>query len=284
MNSAPVSRTKSITVAYSPDSDDAFMVYAWKNKLIDTFEFNSTFVSKDIQTLNEAAINGEYDVCAISVGVYPLISESYELMPVGASIGNGYGPKIVVSAKSSIESLEDLIAWSVRNPSNQNATLEIVTPGQNTSAYLAAKRLLPEIKFRHALFHEIEGLITSGQAVAGILIHELQLNPESRGLRVLADLGELWHRKFRLPLPLGANAIKRNLGATDVSRITSIYRESILWALKNRSETILHASQQALEGLSDQKLADRYIEMYVNHQSLDFDEATTAGIKLLLNN
>ena len=262
---------KNISIAYSPDTDDQFMVLALKDKKIDWEDFEFTFIVDDIQKLNEAARVQKYDITAISVGAYPLLRSDYLLMPIGASIGDEFGPAIVTHPHSELK-LDDL------------AGKRIAVPGINTSAHIAAQSLIGPFTPIPTYFMDIRDRVMDGSVDAGILIHELQLQPESQGLRKLSDLGRLWHDRFGLPLPLGANAIRRSLGAEDISRLSRIYRQSIEYALADRSASIARAvSQAAAKDTMDTVLGDRYISMYVNHRSLAFQDDVLCAIETLFS-
>lgn len=259
-----------ISIAYSPDTDDAFMVYALKEKLVDWKGYTFEFVSGDIQNLNEKALEAVYDVTAISMALFPSIREKYNLLPIGASIGDRFGPVVVVRDGSWISDISEI----------QNKRIAI--PGKQTSAFFAASELLPANEWVAMPFDEIEPAIRQGQVDGGILIHELQINYESFGLRKLADLGQLWHSRFDLPLPLGGIAIRKNLPDPTKKQIHSIYRSSIEYAFTHREEVLRKASEWAKEGL-DAELSEKYIEMYVNEDSLALRPSVQEGIKTLFN-
>lgn len=261
---------KKISLAYSPDSDDAFMVYALKERCIDLGDYEFEFTSLDIQQLNELATQKVFDITAISFAVYPKIAQDYWLMEVGASIGDEFGPAVVVRSNSTFASLEDL----------EGKTIAI--PGMHTSANFALHACLGKnFKSLYRPFHGIASAVASGEADAGVLIHELQLSYPEEGFRKIADLGKLWFKHFRLPLPLGGNAIKRELGRDAVQNLTRIYRESINWALGHRAEVLPKATARALSGLKNPELAEQYISMYVNHRSLNYDAAVNEAIQIL---
>lgn len=245
-----------ISVAYSQDTDDAFMVHAMREGLIDCHDFEFEFISADIQELNLKAKKGVYDISAISIAVMPDIRGQYYLMPIGASIGDGFGPVVVTKNDSAITSLSDL----------QNK--KIAVPGLKTSAFFAFSSILPDFKPVEIRFDKIADAIDSGEVDAGILIHELQLNPASRDLKTIVDLGRAWRDNWGLPLPLGGNAIKKSLGDERVQMLTQIYLDSIKYALGAREDVLKNASDQALTGFSDYSLANKYIDMYVNDHSL----------------
>lgn len=259
---------KAIKLAYSPDTDDAFMVHAIKEKLVDLRGYQFELTSLDIQQLNRAALASAYDISAISMAAYPAIAHNYYLMPVGSSIGDQFGPAVVVKNASPISSI---------------AMLEgkrIAVPGALTSAFFAARSIFPKFEAIQMSFSDIEGAVAEGTVDAGILIHEPQLLQDHPYLRKIGDLGALWHEKFALPLPLGGNAIKRSLGAEVVQELTQIYRDSIKFAFAHRSETLSKASASAICGLP-LDVAEKYIDQYVNHRSLDIDPDVQQGLDVL---
>jgi 1,4-dihydroxy-6-naphthoate synthase len=262
---------RKLSLAYSPDTDDAFMVEALRTGLVTTPGIEWEFYSADIQELNQAARYSRYDVTAISVAAYATIQNEYLMMPVGASIGQGFGPAIVVRNDSSIMKLDEL------------HNKRIAVPGLQTSAMLAAQALLESFEPIPTAFDQIEALVQSKAVEAGILIHELQLSYSSRGLRSLGNLGALWRDRFQLPLPLGANAIKRSLGSELISVINAAYRSSIEYALAHRVEFVERAGHLAKEGL-DAELGNKYIEMYVNQDSLNFSDDVLKAMKLMFDN
>jgi len=259
---------RKISVAYSPDTDDAFMVYAMKEGLIDCRGYEFEFITGDIQKLNEDALTETYDVTAISMAAYPSMADKYLMMTIGASIGDEFGPAIVVAKDSPIEFVEDL------------REQKVAVPGKNTSAFFAAMDLFGPFNPEYCRFDAIEGKIKSGEVTGGILIHEPQLDCELLGLKKIGDLGKLWHQKYQLPLPLGANAIRRELGTEMIAELNAIYKESIEYALANRKSTIEKASESAVVGLP-YEMADKYIDQYVNERSLDLQKDVLNGIEVL---
>ncbi len=260
---------KSVSIAYSPDTDDAFMVLALKDGRVSSPDFEFTFVSDDIQKLNEAAREGIFDVTAISIGAYPSLSEAYYLMPIGASIGDQFGPALIVTQDSPLCNPRDLVGRRV------------AVPGLQTSAYLAARQLIGAFTPVPMLFSDIGAAVMNGDVDAGILIHELQLNCEERGFKKLGDLGLLWDKNHHLPLPLGANAIKRSLGIDTITKITALMRESIEVGLRDREATLKAALALSKADLDESK-GDRYIAMYVNRRSLALDPDVQQAINVLL--
>lgn len=259
-----------ISVAYSPDTDDAFMVHAMRKGLVDTKGFEFSFVSADIQNLNEKALEQTYDVTAISIAAYPAISNNYFLMPIGASIGDAFGPAIIVREDSPF-----------KVPSSLSG-LRIAIPGRMTSAFFAARALIGPFQEVPLPFMEISEAVRSGKADAGILIHELQLDCERHGFRKIGDLGRLWQSRFTLPLPLGANAIRRSLGQDVIRDVTQVMRESIEVGLAHREETLKEALAQSGAHI-DFAEGDRYISMYVNHRSLSFAADVRTAVTRLLS-
>lgn len=258
-----------ISIAYSPDTDDQFMVLALKERRVDWQDFEFEFIVGDIQELNQLATKQIYDITAISVGAYPGLRDHYLLMPVGASVGDEFGPAIVTKPESSLTI-------------DEFAGKRIAVPGLNTSAHVAAQELIGPFIPVPMYFMDIGAAVLRGDVDAGILIHELQLNPESQGLKKVSDLGRLWYERFSLPLPLGANAIKRSLGEQTIATLTSIYRQSIEAALADRKNSIASAiSSAAAKATLDVALGERYISMYVNHRSLEFQTDTMEAIKTL---
>lgn len=260
----------SLKIAYSPDTDDAFMVHAMRVGLVDTKGYDFTYVAADIQHLNEQARLGTYDVTAISIAAYPDLADDYLIMPIGASIGDDFGPAIIVNQDSPIKEAADL------------AERRIAVPGLRTSAYFAACGLIGDFTAVPMTFDKIAGAVASGAVDAGILIHELQLECERQGFRKLGDLGKLWRRRYDLPLPLGANAIKRSLGTDVITEVTGIMRESIEVGLARRDETLAAALAQSGADL-DRAGGDRYISMYVNQRSLAFAPDVRAAMTKLFD-
>ena len=260
-----------ISLAHSPDSDDAFMVHAMRTGAVRDPRWSFDFIVDDIQRLNEAARRAVYDITAISVAAWPAIAETYDLMTVGASIGDGYGPAVVVAQGSKISALSDL------------AGLRVAVPGLATSAYFSAMILTGGFTAVPMHFLEIAGAVQSGSVDAGLLIHERQLDPSQLGVRRVTDLGTEWRARFGLPLPLGANAIRRSLGTNTIQGLTKLYRASIEWGLAHRSSTLSAALDADVTSGIDMAAGDRYISMYVNDNSLDFDQDIRTSISLLFS-
>ena len=257
--------TRTITVAHSPDSDDAFMFYGLATDKLDTGDLKFTHVLKDIQTLNEEAFRGTYDVTAISFHAYAYISDKYILLPHGASIGDNYGP-ILVSARPAKD--QDI------------SKLKIAVPGKLTSAFLALKLFNPDFQYEVVPFDKIIDAVKSGDCDAGLLIHEGQLFYESVGLHKILDLGEWWHERTGLPLPMGGNAIRRDLGPEVIHQVSECLRESISYSLANREDALQYAMQFARD--MDTSLADRFVAMWVNNLTLDYTERGREGVRRFL--
>jgi 1,4-dihydroxy-6-naphthoate synthase len=260
---APGIRT--ITVAHSPDSDDAFMFYGLATgKLVtDGLKFEHTL--KDIQSLNEDARKGVYDVTAISFHAYAYVSDKYALLPHGASIGDNYGPIVVSKEPREREEIGEMT---------------IAVPGELTSAYLALRIYNKE--FRHVVvpFDEIIDAVQNGDADAGLLIHEGQLFYNQLGLHKVLDLGEWWHEKTGLPLPMGGNAIRRELGPELMQQVSKHLYESILYSMENREDALAYAMQFARDMQPD--LADRFVAMWVNDLTLDYGDRGREAVQRLL--
>ncbi len=255
-----------ITVAHSPDSDDAFMFYGLATNKLDTGALTFTHVLKDIQTLNEEAMRGTYDVTAISFHAYSYIADKYVLLPHGASIGENYGPVVVSREPGKAEQL---------------SSLKIAVPGTLTSAFLALRILNSDFEYEVVPFDEIIDAVLEGRCDAGLLIHEGQLFYESIGLHKVLDLGEWWHKKTGLPLPMGGNAIRRDLGPELMLEVSKALRESIRYALDNREDALQYAMQFARD--MDTELADRFVAMWVNDLTLDYTGRGREAVARLLS-
>jgi 1,4-dihydroxy-6-naphthoate synthase len=258
--------TRTITVAHSPDSDDAFMFYGLATNKIDTGDLKFEHTLEDIQTLNEKATRGVYDVTAVSFHAYAYISDKYALLPHGASIGEGYGPIVVAREPYKVEDL---------------ARLKVAVPGTMTSAFLALRILVPEFEYEVVPFDEIIDAVQSGRADAGLLIHEGQLFYQRMGLSKVVDLGEWWKERTDLPLPMGGNVVRRNLGAETIRRVSGYLHQSIQYSLDNRRDALAYAMQFARD--MDTELADRFVGMWVNQLTLDYTERGRRAVQRLLD-
>ncbi len=255
-----------ITLAHSPDSDDAFMFYGLATNKLDTGRLSFKHLLKDIQTLNEEAMLGTYDVTAISFHAYAYVADKYALLPHGASIGDNYGP-ILVSRE--VLTPEDI------------PSLKIAVPGKLTSAFLALRIFNPDFAFEVVPFDKIIDAVKDGSCQAGLLIHEGQLFYETMGLHKVLDLGEWWHLRTGLPLPMGGNAIRRDLGPDLIKEISHLLRESISYSLENREDALQYALQFARD--MDTDLADRFVAMWVNDLTLDYTERGREAVRRLLD-
>jgi len=264
-SSSVVPQLREITVAHSPDSDDAFMFYGLAtNKVrVPGLKFNHTLT--DIETLNRKAMEGVYDVSAISFHAYPYVQDKYALMACGGSVGEQYGPMVVAPRAFSPAELKHM---------------RVAVPGTMTTAYLALKLFAPEIKTTVVPFDQIIPEVVAGNHEAGLIIHEGQLTYESSGLCKILDLGRWWHEQTGLPLPLGGNAIRRGLGKELMVTITQALRESIQYGLDHREEALAYAMQFARD-LDTQK-ADRFVGMYVNQRTLDYGPDGREAVARLL--
>ena len=257
-----------IRIGHSPDSDDAFMFYALAKKLIPTNGFEVVHVIEDIESLNKRALNAELEVTAISIHAYAYVSQDYALMPCGASIGDKYGP-IVVST-------------SPIDPHNLSGK-RIAIPGEMTTAYLTLQLFEPDFTPEVVPFDQILDHVKQGKSDAGLIIHEGQLTYQNQGFHKIIDLGEWWHQETDLPLPLGANVIRRDLGAETIRKITSLLKQSIQYSLSHRQEGLEYAMIYARDMESDSTLADRFVGMYVNDYTLDYGQKGRAGVHELLS-
>lgn len=261
-----VTETQTINVAHSPDSDDAFMFYALATNKLDTGDIHFTHVLEDIQSLNEKAMRGEYDVTAISFHAYAYVADKYALLPHGASIGDNYGPIVVAREPVAPDKLADL---------------KVAVPGTLTSAFLALRIFDSAFEYEVVPFDQIIEAVQEGRCDAGLLIHEGQLFYESKGLHKVLDLGEWWHEWTGLPLPMGGNAIRRDLGADVMRKVSHFLRESIRYSLEHREDALQYAMQFARE--MDPHLADRFVAMWVNELTLDYTERGREAVRRLLS-
>ena len=260
-----MSQLEQIRIGHSPDSDDAFMFYPIANGLIPTDGFEIVQVAEDIESLNQRAVGGELEVTAISVHAYAYVANHYALMPCGASIGDRYGPLVVSKEPMQRADL---------------AGKKIAIPGKMTTAYLTLRLCQPDFEPEVVQFDQILPYVQEGNADAGLIIHEGQLTYGQAGLHKVVDLGEWWHEETGLPLPLGANAIRRNLGAEKIRRITALIKQSIQYSLEHREGGLAYAMNYARD--METELADRFVGMYVNDYTLDYGEKGRAGVRALM--
>ena len=254
-----------IRLGHSPDPDDAFMFWALAANQIDTRGFEFEHVLRDIQTLNEWALDGKLETTAISLHTYPYVQDRYAVLPHGASMGSGYGP--VVVAREELKR-------------GQLQSLEIAVPGRMTTAFLVLRLYLGDFRFREVPFDQILYEVKSGRADAGLLIHEGQLTYETEGLQKAVDLGEWWLLETGLPLPLGINVARRDLGPDVLHELSEVLHESIQAGLDHRAEAMEYALGFG-RGL-DTELADRFVGMYVNEYTCDYGEEGRQAVTELL--
>jgi 1,4-dihydroxy-6-naphthoate synthase len=255
-----------ITVAHSPDSDDAFMFYGLASGNVDTGGLAIEQILADIETLNRAAFEGRYEVTAVSFHAFAHLQGNYALLPHGASMGDRYGP-IVVAPAAGVHDVKGR---------------RIAIPGTLTTAYLTLRLYEPDFEFVVVPFDRIQQAVLDGQAEAGLLIHEGQLTYQDEGLRKIVDLGEWWaDRTGGLPLPLGGNIIRRDLGPEMIAKVSAMLHGSIAYALSHRPEAVEYALQFG-RGL-DRAKTDRFVGMYVNELTLGYGERGRQGLERLMS-
>ena len=266
MASATIPTVREISIAHSPDSDDAFMFYGLATNKVRVPGYRFTHTLTDIETLNHKAMNEVfYDVTAISFHAYPYLQDNYQLMTCGGSVGEGYGPMVVAPRKMALDDLKKV---------------RIAVPGTLTTAYLTLKLWAPEVETVTVPFDQIIPAVLSGQFEAGLIIHEGQLTYANEGLLKLLDLGQWWREQTGLPLPLGGNAIRRSLGRNVQLVVTEALRASIQHGLDNRDEALAYAMQFARS--LDTPTASRFVGMYVNQLTLDYGAEGRKAISKLL--
>jgi 1,4-dihydroxy-6-naphthoate synthase len=257
-----------IRIAHSPDSDDAFMFYALTQGLLDVSGLEIEHRLQDIESLNQAAKESRYEITALSFHAYPYLADRYAIMPSGASFGDGYGP-VVVSRKDG--GREDLRGASV------------AIPGELTTAFLALRLWLPEVKTVTIPFDEIMDRVLAGEVDAGVVIHEGQLTFGDIGLKKVMDLGEWWREETGGPLPLGCNGIRKDLEPDLQRRLCRLLTDSIAYALDHRDEALDFAIRYARELERDRSRSDRFVGMYVNEWTRDYGDAGRRAVQLLLD-
>ncbi|MFO0814782.1 MAG: MqnA/MqnD/SBP family protein [Gemmatales bacterium] len=257
---------RTIHVGHSPDPDDAFMFYALAHDKIDTGPLKFTHELQDIETLNRRAMKGELEVSAVSIHAYAHLLEKYALLPSGCSMGDKYGPMVVARQPYTMDQLK---------------TKKIAVPGTMTTAYLALRLCLGcDFAYEVVPFDQILSVVESGQYEAGLIIHEGQLTFQNQGLKLLVDLGVWWYEKTGLPLPLGGNVVRRDLGGETISLISKLLKQSIQYSLDHRQEALDYALQYGRD--LDRNLADKFVGMYVNDWTLDYGERGRAAVRKLL--
>jgi 1,4-dihydroxy-6-naphthoate synthase len=255
-----------ITVGHSPDPDDAFMFYALAHEKLDTGNLRFRHELQDIETLNRRALRGELDVTAVSIHAYAHLLDKYALLPSGCSMGDRYGPMVVARQRLEVGDLKKA---------------RIAVPGTLTTAFLTLRLLLPDgFTYEVMPFDQILGAVSQSQFDAGLIIHEGQLTFQNQGLHPVVDLGVWWQERTSLPLPLGGNAVRRDLGADTIGQISRLLKESIRYALAHREDALTYALQYARD--MDRTLADRFVGMYVNEWTLDYGPRGREAVRRLL--
>lgn len=256
--------TRAISLAHSPDPDDAFMFYGLSSGAVTAEGLKFVHEFSDIETLNRRAMEGAYDVSAVSFHAYAYLWERYALLPHGASVGDGYGPMVVSTRPLAKEDL---------------ANVRIAVPGTLTTAFLALRLFRQEGEYSVLPFDQILPAVSDGTVEAGLIIHEGQITYESKGLHKVLDLGEWWKEETGLPLPLGGNVLRRDLGPDLMSQVSRALFQSIDYAMNHREEALEYALKFG-RGIST-PLADRFVSMYVNDFTLDIGEQGEEAIKIL---
>ena len=265
MNATTANRV--IHVGHSPDPDDAFMFHALANDKIDTGDLQFVHELQDIETLNRRAMRGELEVSAVSIHAYAHLLDKYALLPTGCSMGDKYGPMVVARRPMTVDELKNV---------------KIAIPGTMTTAFLTLRLLLPDgFEYDVVPFDEIIGVVASGKYDAGLIIHEGQLTFQNQGLHLVVDLGVWWQEKTGLPLPLGGNVVRRDLGPDLMHRISEYLKQSIRYSLAHRQEALQHALKYARD--MDVSLADKFVGMYVNDWTLDYGPRGREAVRRLLD-
>ena len=257
---------RTLSVGHSPDPDDAFMFYALAHNKIPTGNLAFAHQLQDIETLNRRCLNQELDISAISLHAFAYLSDKYALLSSGCSMGDRYGPMVVAKKAYTIDELK---------------SLRIAVPGTLTTAFLSLSLLLGS-KFQYEIvpFDEILNAVEQGKVDAGLIIHEGQLTFHNQGLKLVVDLGVWWYEKTGLPLPLGGNVVRKDLGADIISEASRLIRESINYGLDHRKEALAYALQYGRD--LDTGLADKFVGMYVNDWTVDYGEKGRKAVQLLL--
>jgi 1,4-dihydroxy-6-naphthoate synthase len=255
-----------IRIAHSPDSDDAFMFYALAKNKLPTGKFNFSHTLQDIETLNRKALRGEYEVTAVSFHAYVYIADQYKLLPSGASMGDRYGPMVVARNAMKPEELRGK---------------KIAVPGTMTTAYLLLKMFQPDFEAVVIPFDQIMDAVKQDSVDAGLLIHEGQLTYTGHQLHKIIDFGQWWDQDTGLPLPLGGNVIRRDLGRDNIAEISRLLRESIQYSLDHRDAALDYAMEYARD--LDAETADRFVGMYVNERTLDYGVEGRRAVQLLFD-
>ncbi len=258
---------RTLLLGHSPDPDDAFMFYGLATGRVPSGNWTFEHVLQDIQTLNERALRGELHITAISIHAYPHVADNYALTSCGSSMGDAYGPLVVTREPATVNDL---------------AGRTIAVPGEMTSAFLVLNLLLGRGEFNHrvVMFDRVLDEVAEGRADAGLIIHEGQLTYHNQRLHKVVDLGQWWNEQTDLPLPLGGNCIRRDLGPETMTEVTAILKNSIEYSLAHRPEAVEHALQYARDMGRD--LADEFIGMYVNQWTIDYGDRGRQAVRELL--
>jgi 1,4-dihydroxy-6-naphthoate synthase len=257
-----------VRIAHSPDSDDAFMFYAMTQGILDTEGLDISHVLQDIETLNKAAFEGTYEITALSFHAYAYLHDRYALMPSGASFGDNYGPVVIAARELGRDDL---------------AGQTVAIPGELTTAHLALKLWYPGAQTTIVPFDKILDVVESGEASAGVVIHEGQLTFGDRGLHKVVDLGEWWYEETGGPLPLGCNGLRKDIDPELSARLCTLLTESIAYALDHRQEALGYAIRYARDLEQDEVRSDRFVSMYVNEWTRDYGEAGRRAVQQLLD-
>ncbi|MFO0866070.1 MAG: MqnA/MqnD/SBP family protein [Gemmataceae bacterium] len=256
-----------ITVGHSPDPDDAFMFYALAHDKIDTGDLTFRHELQDIETLNRRAMRGELEVSAVSIHAYAFLMDKYALLPSGCSMGDKYGPMVIARKPMTIDEVR---------------SVKIAVPGTLTTAFLALKLLLgSHVTYDIVPFDQIIDAVASGKFDAGLIIHEGQLTFRNQGLHLVVDLGVWWQEQTGLPLPLGGNVVRKDLGAETMKNISRLIKQSIQYSLDHRQDALTYALNYARD--MDRDLADKFVGMYVNDWTLDYGPRGREAIARLLS-
>lgn len=255
-----------IHVGHSPDPDDAFMFYALAHDKIDTGDLEFRHELQDIETLNRRALKGELEVSAISIHAYAHLLDKYALLPSGCSMGDRYGPMVVARKPLNVSDFDKI---------------RIAVPGTLTTAFLTLQLLYPAgFEYEVVPFDLIIPAVAEGRFDAGLIIHEGQLTFQNQGLHLIVDLGVWWQERTGLPLPLGGNVVRRDLGKGVIGEISRLLKESIRYSLTHREDALTYALQYARD--MDRSLADRFVGMYVNEWTLDYGQRGREAVRRLL--
>jgi 1,4-dihydroxy-6-naphthoate synthase len=261
--------TKTITVAHSPDSDDAFMFYALAEGKIDTGDLKYVHELQDIQSLNERALKGELEVTAVSVHAYAYLADRYAFLSSGSSMGDGYGPRLVA------------LKPKPGDPRTALRGLRVAIPGKLTTAYLALQLYQPDVKVVVVPFDQVQDAVTRGDADVALVIHEGQLTFGDDGFHLWADMGEWWLGETGLPLPLGGNVVRRDLGPTVVRQVACDLKASVVYALDHRKAALAHA-ERFNRGIGEER-TDAFVGMYVNQWTVEYGARGRQAVQLVLD-